>query len=278
LPAAGGAEPLAAVLAVQALCCLEALAATGLCVELEDVHHASIERMPAAGRVRLALRLLAGGTVGRAEVEAPAGGAVPEARGRRPVWVDLLPVEIVAVLGRGRIPAGQLRALGVGDAVTFDEAPEGAGGGGPGGAVWIESAAGAARGPRWNGRCDGDGVVLGAPAPLPRAPGRMAMDGEGSGSDRTEVVPQPEGARLSVDDVPIEVTAVAGRATLAVRDLAALGPGSVVGLGRGSGGAIDLLANGVPFGRGRLVDLEGELAVEVTEIRAGALPATGRSS
>jgi type III secretion protein Q len=106
----------------------------------------------------------------------------------------------------------------------------------------------------------------------------MAMDGEGSGSDRTEVVPQPVGARLSVDDVPIEVTAVAGRATLAVRDLAALGPGSVVGLGRGSGGAIDLLANGVPFGRGRLVDLEGELAVEVTEIRAGALPATGRSS
>ena len=37
-------------------------------------------------------------------------------------------------------------------------------------------------------------------------------------------------------------------------------------------GSVGLLANGVPIARGRLIDLEGERAVEVTELRAG--PAT----
>lgn len=95
--------------------------------------------------------------------------------------------------------------------------------------------------------------------------------GATDGSDRTEVSATGEGG-AAIDAVPLEISAVAGRATLSVGQLAALGPGSVVPLGRATAGAVDLLANGVAFARGRLVDLDGELAVEVSELRAGSRP------
>lgn len=89
-------------------------------------------------------------------------------------------------------------------------------------------------------------------------------------ADRTVAVDAPGEPLAGLDEVPVEVAAVAGRTTMALRDLAALAPGSVVPLGRAPGGSVDLLANGVVFARGRLVDLDGELAAEITEIRATA--------
>ena len=94
-------------------------------------------------------------------------------------------------------------------------------------------------------------------------------------SDRTEGIAGAE-AGAAIDEVPIEVTAVAGRVPLTVGALAALDVGAVVGLGRSPGGTVELLANGVPIARGRLIDLEGELAVEVTELRAGPATAPAR--
>lgn len=94
-------------------------------------------------------------------------------------------------------------------------------------------------------------------------------------TDKTTVIETPPEPLAGLEDVPVEVTAVAGRARPTLGELAAFAPGSVVPLGRSPTGMIDLLANGAPFARGRLVDLDGELAVEIAEIRATP-PATPR--
>ena len=82
----------------------------------------------------------------------------------------------------------------------------------------------------------------------------------------------------AIDAVPIEVAAVAGRATLTVGELSALAPGSIVPIGRSPARTIELLANGVEFARGRLVELDGELAVELTELRGGSVSARSAGS
>ena len=94
------------------------------------------------------------------------------------------------------------------------------------------------------------------------------MGGPDGGSDRTEVMETGPAGLSGLEDVPVEVAAVAGRTSMPLRDVAALVPGAVVPLGRAPGGTVDLIANGAPLARGRLVDLDGELAVEVTELRA----------
>jgi len=266
LPADGGGEVLAGVLSVQALRGLAALAASGRPLQLLELHRAVAEPRAPEGSVALALRLQAGEQVGRATawVEPQAGA---ERAPVLPGWLGAIPVETALVVARGTLRRAELCALRIGDAVTFDETP--AAGTAAAEAAWLE-AAGTDRGPRWLCRPTGADhwTIVGA-APV-RGVGRTSM-GAMDGSDRTEVTAGTEAA-TPIDAVPIEVTAVAGRATLTVRALAALAPGAVVALGRSPGGTVDLSANGVPFARGRLVDLDGELAVEVTELRAGATP------
>ncbi|MBI5499482.1 MAG: FliM/FliN family flagellar motor switch protein [Deltaproteobacteria bacterium] len=280
LPDADGGEVVAGVLTLQALRCLGALAAAGRPVELVDLHRASAGCAAAGGAVALSLRLLVGDTVGHATIQVEPGGS----RSRNaalPRWLGAVPVEVALALARGRVARRELRALRPGDAVVLDEAPEGTGedfaqrrrdaaAKGPGeqrgpagdgtGAAWL-----VVGGVRWPCRGDGAGnwTIEGPPARAGR--GRDAMSSQGS--DRTEVI-AGTGAGAAIDDVPIEVAAVAGRVTMSVGELAALGVGAVVGLRRSPAGAVELLANGVPVARGRLIDLEGELAVEVTELRA----------
>ena len=264
LPADGGGEALAGVLSVQALRGLAALAAAGRPLQLLELHRAVAAPRAPEGSVALALRLQAGEQVGRATAWVEPQ-AVAERAPVLPSWLGAIPVETALIVARGTLRRAELCALRIGDAVTFDETPA-AGGTAAAEAAWLE-AAGTDRGPRWLCRPAGADhwTIVGA-VPV-RGAGRAGM-GAMDGSDRTEVNAGTETA-TPIDAVPIEVTAVAGRATLTVRALAALAPGAVVALGRSPGGTVDLSANGVAFARGRLVDLDGELAVEVTELRAG---------
>ncbi|MBN1773782.1 MAG: FliM/FliN family flagellar motor switch protein [Deltaproteobacteria bacterium] len=263
LPADGGGEPVAGVLAALALRALDTLAAAGRPLELVDLHRIATTGNE-TGRVRVSLRLLAGGKVGRAEVAVRPEDAAAESPPRA-AWVATVPVELLAACARGRLRWAELLALRPGDAVTFDEWAAGEGEA-PLRTAWLEPRGAGTRGPRWPAHADDAGRWTIAGPPRAADHGRTEMTTDGA--DRTEVNLETGDGSAALDAVPIEVTAVAGRATLTVGALAALQSGDVVTLGRSTGGTVDLLAHGLPFARGRLVDLDGELAVELTELRA----------
>ncbi|MBX6425954.1 MAG: flagellar motor switch protein FliN [Variibacter sp.] len=70
----------------------------------------------------------------------------------------------------------------------------------------------------------------------------------------------------AVFDVPVQVSAVLGRARMDVGDLLRLGPGSVLELDRKVGEAIDIYVNNRLVARGEVVLVEDKLGVTMTEI------------
>ena len=70
----------------------------------------------------------------------------------------------------------------------------------------------------------------------------------------------------AVYDVPVEVTAVLGTATMKVSQLLKLGRGAVVQLDRMVGESIDLHANNRLIARGEVVVIDDRLGVTMTEI------------
>ena len=88
-------------------------------------------------------------------------------------------------------------------------------------------------------------------------------------------IPDPEkgqdGPRSGADleavyDVPVQVSAVLGKATLQVSQLLKLGRGAVVELDRKVGEAIDIYINDRLVARGEVVVVEDRLGVTMTEI------------
>jgi flagellar motor switch protein FliN len=84
---------------------------------------------------------------------------------------------------------------------------------------------------------------------------------------------EPEGptTRVAADleavfDVPVQVSAVLGRARMEVGDLLKLGPGAVLELDRKVGEAIDIYVNNRLVARGEVVLVEEKLGVTMTEI------------
>ena len=69
-----------------------------------------------------------------------------------------------------------------------------------------------------------------------------------------------------VFDVPVQVSAVLGRARMPVGDLLKLGPGAVLELDRKVGEAIDIYVNNRLVARGEVVLVEEKLGVTMTEI------------
>jgi flagellar motor switch protein FliN len=67
-------------------------------------------------------------------------------------------------------------------------------------------------------------------------------------------------------DVPVQVSAVLGRARMPVGDLLKLGPGTVLELDRKVGEAIDIYVNNRLVARGEVVLVEDKLGVTMTEI------------
>jgi flagellar motor switch protein FliN/FliY len=70
----------------------------------------------------------------------------------------------------------------------------------------------------------------------------------------------------AVFDVPVQVSAVLGRAKMDVGDLLKLGPGSVLELDRRVGEAIDIYVNNRLVARGEVVLVEDKLGVTMTEV------------
>jgi flagellar motor switch protein FliN/FliY len=70
----------------------------------------------------------------------------------------------------------------------------------------------------------------------------------------------------AVFDVPVQVSAVLGRARMNVSQLLGLGPGAVLELDRRVGEAIDIYVNNRLVARGEVVLVEDKLGVTMTEI------------
>ena len=83
-----------------------------------------------------------------------------------------------------------------------------------------------------------------------------------------DMVDMPQGTQElgAVYDIPVQVSAVLGKATMQVSQLLKLGRGAVVELDRKVGEAIDIYVNNRLVARGEVVVVEDRLGVTMTEI------------
>lgn len=65
--------------------------------------------------------------------------------------------------------------------------------------------------------------------------------------------------------VPLPVIVELGRTTMLVRDIMALGPGSVIELEKAAGENVDILVNGRLIARGEVVVIEENFGVRIVE-------------
>jgi flagellar motor switch protein FliN/FliY len=70
----------------------------------------------------------------------------------------------------------------------------------------------------------------------------------------------------SISDIPVEISAVLGRATMSVSQLLKLGRGAVVKLNRKVGEPIDIFVNNRLVARGEVVLVENKIGITLTEI------------
>ncbi|HUZ72631.1 MAG TPA: flagellar motor switch protein FliN [Stellaceae bacterium] len=81
-----------------------------------------------------------------------------------------------------------------------------------------------------------------------------------------EARPQTAKDLEAVYDIPVQISAVLGRATMQVSQLLKLGRGAVVELDRRVGEAIDIYVNNRLVARGEVVVVDQRLGVTMTEI------------
>ena len=96
----------------------------------------------------------------------------------------------------------------------------------------------------------------------PEAPEEQAEAGDAESSRPPSNAKELE----AVYDIPVQVSAVLGRATMQVSQLLKLGRGAVVELDRKVGEAIDIYVNNRLVARGEVVVVEDKLGVTMTEI------------
>jgi flagellar motor switch protein FliN len=92
------------------------------------------------------------------------------------------------------------------------------------------------------------------------APGQPEQDAEGAKPARSAKELE------AVYDIPVQVSAVLGKATMQVSQLLKLGRGAVVELDRKVGEAIDIYVNNRLVARGEVVVVDDRLGVTMTEI------------
>jgi len=99
------------------------------------------------------------------------------------------------------------------------------------------------------------------------AQGAQGAQVAGDGDAEAQAEPVRTAADLeAVFDVPVQVSAVLGRATMPIAQLLKLGRGAVVELDRRVGEAIDIYVNDRLVARGEVVTVEDRLGVTMTEI------------
>jgi flagellar motor switch protein FliN/FliY len=92
-----------------------------------------------------------------------------------------------------------------------------------------------------------------------------------SGSTALTAAADSEDDKIAADlapvfDVPVNISAVLGKAHMSVAQLLKLGPGSILELDRKVGEAIDIYVNNRLVARGEVVIVEERLGVTMTEI------------
>jgi len=97
-----------------------------------------------------------------------------------------------------------------------------------------------------------------SPDVVPRAAASPATDADETSRNAADLE--------AVFDVPVQVSAVLGRAKMDVGELLKLGPGAVLELDRKVGEAIDIYINNRLVARGEVVLVEEKLGVTMTEI------------
>ena len=112
-----------------------------------------------------------------------------------------------------------------------------------------------------------DETAAGPPEPPTESPLQLGELGPGQaladlpdGEEKTAVDLAP------VFDVPVNISAVLGRASLSVAQLLKLGAGTVLELDRKVGEAIDIYVNNRLVARGEVVVVDERLGVTMTEI------------
>jgi len=103
---------------------------------------------------------------------------------------------------------------------------------------------------------------------LDPATGEAPEDNAGGAAAADDDAGRPRGASdlEAVYDIPVQVSAVLGKATMQVNQLLKLGRGAVVELDRKVGEAIDIYVNNRLVARGEVVVVEDKLGVTMTEI------------
>ncbi|MCW8951957.1 MAG: flagellar motor switch protein FliN [Rhodospirillales bacterium] len=98
--------------------------------------------------------------------------------------------------------------------------------------------------------------------------GAMDMSMDNDESDMEDALDLPRNAQEleAVYDIPVQVSAVLGKASMRVSQLLKLGRGAVVELDRKVGEAIDIYVNNRLVARGEVVVVEDRLGVTMTEI------------
>jgi flagellar motor switch protein FliN/FliY len=96
--------------------------------------------------------------------------------------------------------------------------------------------------------------------------GLPAMDAAGAENRDSDGTTKGAADLEAVFDVPVQVSAVLGRARMDVEQLLKLGPGTVLELDRKVGEAIDIYVNDRLVARGEVVLVEEKLGVTMTEI------------
>ncbi|HZT87299.1 MAG TPA: flagellar motor switch protein FliN [Stellaceae bacterium] len=92
------------------------------------------------------------------------------------------------------------------------------------------------------------------------------LEGEEKAAVATEKTGQGGRDLEAVYDIPVQISAVLGRATMQVSQLLKLGRGAVVELDRKVGEAIDIYVNNRLVARGEVVVVDERLGVTMTEI------------
>jgi flagellar motor switch protein FliN/FliY len=82
----------------------------------------------------------------------------------------------------------------------------------------------------------------------------------------TDAPPLDADSLEAVQEVPVKVRAVIGRARMPIGDLVRLKPGSIVELDRRVGEPVDILINDRLVARGEIVLIDQALGVTLTEI------------
>ncbi len=176
---------------------------------------------------------------------------------RRAVVQPDLPVAMVVESGRMGLTVQELSGLEVGDVLLPSSYPAAEG------TVTVTLGSSS-----WLCTVEGHTATIASPL-TPGSPQEMPMSEQNAESS------MPEG--VNVGDLELPVVFELERRLLTVRDVEALAPGYTFALGSDALSPVTLTVNGRPVAHGRLVDLNGTLGVQLTEVGTLASEAGGEA-